>query len=212
MLFEIGIVCFSICDLRSVDCRDRISRLQTGHFKRHSRDQRFYCHGRSIRAVKSKEISHRYIWCILDFLCLAVTAHFQYDSVPLFQFIQIAVNIQILRQVHMISIVLCNNISGFKPCRFCCRVLLDIHDLCRIITDKSYNDHGQNKCKNKIKYRSCCHYRDSRPDRGCIKRSRKLFLRGILTDHRAGTAQRQQFHGITCFSLLDTEQPWSHAK
>ena len=112
----------------------------------------------------------------------------------------------------MISIVLCNNISGFKPCRLCRRVLLDIHDLCRIITDKSYNDHGQNKCKNKIKYRSCCHNRDSRPDRGCIKRSRKLFLCGILTNHRTGTAQRQQFHRITCFSLLDAEQPWSHAK
>ena len=212
MFCKISIICLSICDLHSVNCSNRISWLKTCLLQRHSIDQRFYSHRRGVRSVKAQKITHRYIRCVRYRFCPAVSFNLHFNCIALFKFIQIHINIQILCQIHMVSIITGNNIACLQTCLSCSRRFVYCHDLCRIIPDKAYNDHCKHKCQDKIKNRTGCNNGNSSPYRCRIKGSRNIFLRCIFPDHRTGAADWQQFQRVPGFSLLNTQKSRTHSK
>ena len=111
----------------------------------------------------------------------------------------------------MIALIFRDHITLFQSCLFRSRILGYFQYGCRIIAHTAYNDHRQNKCQQKIKYRTCSNHCDPAPHRSRIKGSRTVIFR-ILSGHGAGTSKRKQFHGITCAALYRTYDPGSHTK
>ena len=88
-----------------------------------------------------------------------------------FSLMELIVSGNIFENMNMFSINLHNLIACLKSC-FCCRCSCIYRSYDRFIyTDKADNNECANKCKNKVKYRTCGNDRDPAPRRFAVEAS-----------------------------------------
>ena len=97
----------------------------------------------------------------------------------------------------MVSVVFCDNIALPNTGLLRRGSAFHRHDLRRIISDESGNDHRKNERQNKVKHRSRGNNRNPAPHRGPVKGSGNILLRSIFSEHGAGTSDGKEFQGIS---------------
>ena len=128
----------------------------------------------------------------------------------IFQTFQCQIGIQIPCQVNFLSVKRSDQVAFFQTCRLFRCSFFYLCDYRRIISDNTYNNHCAEKCKNKIKNRSCGNDGKPSPDRFAVKGSFPFIL-SVFSFHHTGTAERNQFQRISCRSPLCRQYPRSHS-
>ena len=110
----------------------------------------------------------------------------------IFQPFQCQIRIQLSSQINLLPIKGSDQIAFFQPCSFFRRPFFYLCDNRRIVSDNTYNNHCTEKCKNKIKNRSCGNDGKTSPDRFAVKCPFSVIF-SIFSPHHTGTAKRNQF-------------------
>ena len=190
-IFIIVCICF---DFRPIDCSNPVSRLNSCFFHRKTLNQRRYFQRFILHciSVKAKKVSFLILWFVGNIHFLSVPLYFHLNFF-LRHSHRTQINIQIIADINMITIKLCNQISLTKSAFISRRSLFHRLNPCRRIADQSNDNQRKQKSKNKVKYRTSCN--DAKPPpHACRMEASRTVILFILSCHHTRTTERQQLH------------------